>query len=147
MVFLPFSSVLSWKCISHTYLAAVQILNIPSKPISSFIIAKSVTFTFQDVLWPWRHQWCLSSNSEKSKYLNWYFLCCFFPCQNVISAVLRYVLRFFAVFTLNMFFQQFSGFSTSKYINHTYLVTVYTLTTSTTPHFLVYNLEKPNIYL
>ena len=47
--------------------------------------------------------------------------------------------------SLNMFFLPFSGTLTWTYINHTYLLVVYTLNTTSTPYFFVYNRWKRKI--
>ena len=48
---------------------------------------------------------------------------------------------------INMLFLSVSCILTWKRINHTYLLAIYTLNTSRTPYFFVYNRCKDNIYL
>ena len=49
--------------------------------------------------------------------------------------------------SLNLFFLQFTGILTKKFINHTYLVAYYIRNTPSTCSFLIYNGYKRNIYL
>ena len=68
-VFLPFSGILTWKCINHYHLAHL---------ISLFIILQSVTFPFHFILWSSKHQSYLFIYLETSKYLRRYLVFCLF---------------------------------------------------------------------
>ena len=69
MFFLPFSAILTRKCINYTYFAAVYTQIQKVHLISFFISAKTMTFTLHPLLSPSKHQSYLSSNLETSKYV------------------------------------------------------------------------------
>ena len=86
--FLFISGILTSKYINYTYLVAVQTVNRPSTPYCLFLTSENVPLTFGFVLWLWRNHGHLFSNFETSKYLRCRLVCCLFPSEKLISAVL-----------------------------------------------------------
>ena len=86
--FLPFSGILPCNYMNQHYPVAVYVLN--STPYSLFLIAANVSLIFHAVRSPSKHQPCLSSHLEISKYVRRYFVCCLFPSKYVISPVLQH---------------------------------------------------------
>ena len=70
----------------------------------------------------------------------------FFFVNNLTSKDINGTLWVFCL-SLNMLFLTFSDILTSKFINHCYLVAVYTLNTPSATYFSVYNREKCHIHL
>ena len=61
MLFLPFSGILTWKCINHTCVVAVHALNTPRTPYFFLITAENVTFIFYSLFQVSKHQLYLFS--------------------------------------------------------------------------------------
>ena len=81
--FLPFSGLLTWKCIEYTYLVAVYTQN----TASPFITAENVSFTFHADLWRSEDKLYLFFISKPLNRLPVLF-CCLFASKYIISAVL-----------------------------------------------------------
>ena len=81
---LPFSGILTWKSINHSYLVPVYTQIHQARVVSLFVAAKNVTFTFHPVLWPSKHQSYFVSDFETCKYVRWYFLRSLFASKYVI---------------------------------------------------------------
>ena len=96
---LPFSGILSCKYMNQRDTVAVYILNTRRTPYSLFLTAANVSLIFHAVRWPSKHQPCLSSILETSKYVRrylvcfllnrWFLLfCCIFICNYISRAYL-----------------------------------------------------------
>ena len=83
--FLPFSGILTFKYIKHTYPVAVYTLNTRSTPYCLFLTTENAPLTFHAVLWPSKHQPYLCPNFHTSKYVTRYLVFCLFPSNRLLS--------------------------------------------------------------
>ena len=88
MFFVPFSGILTCKCINDSYPVAVYTLNTRRIPYCLFLTTENVPFIFDAAVWTSKHQGYLFSILKTSKYvlcliLNTSFLlvCCNLICN------------------------------------------------------------------
>ena len=119
MFVLPFTSILTQKCVSHMYLLAIYTRNKRITPYFFLSIAKHITFTFHTVLWSSIHDSYISSYFEISKYVSRYLVCSLFASKYVcFSRTAKNVIFAFHTFLWRTKHQSyfFFYFENSKYV-------------------------------
>ena len=83
----PFSDILTWKCIKHTYLVAVYILNTGNTPYFFVYKCEKRNLCLPCFFSIAKHQSYVFSYFETSKYVNRYLVCSLFLSKCVFSAI------------------------------------------------------------